>query len=77
VLDYYYAYLQNTARQQGDNNFSMAITKISVKVAAIEEINEVTHRLGWCELSALWSHFVSGVMAPVNVRRNGATLFPA
>ena len=30
-----------------------------------------------CELSALWSHFVSGVMAPVNVRRNGATLFPA
>jgi hypothetical protein len=55
----------------------MAITKISVKVAAIEEINEVTHRLGWCELSALWSHFVSGVMAPVNVRRNGATLFPA
>jgi hypothetical protein len=33
--------------------------------------------IGLCELSALWSHFVSGVMAPVNVRRNGATLFPA
>lgn len=30
-----------------------------------------------CELSALWSHFVSGVMEPVNCRRNGATLFPA
>lgn len=30
-----------------------------------------------CELSALRSHFVSGVMEPVNCRRNGATLFPA
>jgi hypothetical protein len=38
---------------------------------------EQTCSLSECELSALWSHFVSGVMEPVNVRRNVATLFPA
>jgi hypothetical protein len=31
----------------------------------------------WCELSALWSHFMFGVMEPVKFRHKGATLFPA
>jgi hypothetical protein len=34
--------------------------------------------LFWCcELSALGSHFISGVMEPLYFRRNGATGFPA
>ena len=33
--------------------------------------------LNWCELSALGSHFISGVMEPLYFRRNGATGFPA
>jgi len=30
-----------------------------------------------CELSALWSQFDSGIMEPVEFRRNGATQIPA
>ena len=30
-----------------------------------------------CELSASWSHFVSGIKEPVDSRHKGATLFPA
>jgi len=31
----------------------------------------------YCELSALWSQFDSGIMEPVEFRRNGATQIPA
>ena len=33
--------------------------------------------VAYCELSASWSHFVFGVMAPVNFRHKGATLCSA
>lgn len=33
--------------------------------------------LNICELSASWSHFVSGIKAPVDCRHKGTTLFPA
>jgi len=36
-----------------------------------------TQFYGYCELSASWSHFVFGVMAPVNFRHKGATLCSA
>jgi ABC-type bacteriocin/lantibiotic exporter with double-glycine peptidase domain len=34
-------------------------------------------RSGPCELSALWSHFVFGIKAPLEFRRYGAGRFPA
>ncbi|GEM_PF-2971758 len=37
----------------------------------------IEHELSYCELSASWSHFVFGVMAPVNFRHKGATLCSA
>ena len=38
---------------------------------------ELVIRNWWCEFSASWSHFVSGIKAPVDCRHKGATLFPA
>jgi hypothetical protein len=32
---------------------------------------------GMCELSAIWSHFDFGIMAPPELRRNGASRFSA
>ena len=39
--------------------------------------DEIEKALASCELSALWSHFVFGIKAPLEFRRYGAGRFPA
>ena len=41
------------------------------------QIDPLSGNLFACEFSALRSHFIVGIKAPADCRRNGATRFPA
>jgi len=52
-------------------------TTLAIGVHVDVNTSVLLKKLAKCELSALRSHFVSGIKEPVDCRHKGATLFPA